>query len=557
MNEIGMTFSTYTRLYKEQWSHLMENENTAPLRSYGYRSIKTTWTMSYNAIRAKNEAATNLLLLWAHLDNKTFPFWMLQAGANSSQTLAEDLSEWLLDASDNEVRFFEVVRLLRSYGLVENLHGSSTHSTHPVVHQWAFHIQNEYQRAELSRLAAVTLGYAIPDENSPEYHPKQQQLLPHAEAWIERMEQRTENTDPSFSDRELFAIHNIGTLFSDRGNLGKAEKMLQRALEGYEKIWSPNHVSILATVNNLGNLYTKQGKMVKAKELYLRALEGYEETFGPNNNLALDTLNNLGLLYAEQGKLDEAEEVYQRALDGKERAFGPDHSLTLDTVNNLGNLYKSQGKLVKAKESYLRALEGYEKFWGPNHTSTLDTVNNIGLLYADQGKLEEAEEMFQRALDGKERAWGPDHTLTLGTVHNMGTLYKKQGKLAASEEMYKRALEGYENAVGPQSILTFVPALNSAYGLGVLLEGQGRLSEARLMYTRALNGYKEVFGTSYHWYRAAHEHLQDLKTSSDSKPASPTVISRPDRQTIDMLEVEQAGSTTSKRYRLLRKLILR
>ena len=224
MSETGTSFRTYTRLYKGQWKDLMGNEDTAPLRSYGNRSVGTTWTVSYNAIRAKNEGAANLLLLWAHLDHKTLPFWILQDGANRSSALAKDLSAWLKQAADDEVNFLKVVRLLRSYCLVESLYGSSTHSTHPVVHQWAFHIQDEYQRAELSRLAVLIIGYAVPGEYDTEYHPKQRQLIPHAESWMERMERAKVNTEAEVNEDMSNALHTMGMLLFDRGNLGKAEK---------------------------------------------------------------------------------------------------------------------------------------------------------------------------------------------------------------------------------------------------------------------------------------------------------------------------------------------
>ena len=81
--------------------------------------------------------------------------------------------------------------------------------------------------------------------------------------------------------------------------------------------------------------------------MYERALEGYEKAWGPEHTSTLDTVNNLGLLYADQGKLAEAEKMYERALEGKEKALGPKHTSTLNTVNNLGNLYKDQGKLAK------------------------------------------------------------------------------------------------------------------------------------------------------------------------------------------------------------------
>jgi hypothetical protein len=63
----------------------------------------------------------------------------------------------------------------------------------------------------------------------------------------------------------------------------EAEEMLVRALRGKEKVWGPEHTSILNTVNNLGNLYAKQGKMAEAEEMCERALRGYEKAVGMNH----------------------------------------------------------------------------------------------------------------------------------------------------------------------------------------------------------------------------------------------------------------------------------
>ena len=72
--------------------------------------------------------------------------------------------------------------------------------------------------------------------------------------------------------------------------------------------------------HNLGLLYTDQGKMAEAEKMYQRALEGYEKAWGPGHTPTLDTVNNLGILYADQGKMAEAEKMYQRALEGREKA---------------------------------------------------------------------------------------------------------------------------------------------------------------------------------------------------------------------------------------------
>ncbi|KAL8724135.1 MAG: hypothetical protein Q9166_008122, partial [cf. Caloplaca sp. 2 TL-2023] len=217
---------------------------------------------------------------------------------------------------------------------------------------------------------------------------------------------------------------------------GTYDEIRQRSRDRDELDSSENEAkeAILDAVYLLGNLYADQGKLVEAEQMYQRALDGKEKVWGPEHTSTLDTVNNLGILYADQGKLVEAEQMYQRALDGKEKAWGPEHTATLDTVNNLGLLYADQGKLVEAEQMLQQALDGKEKVWGPEHTSTLDTVNNLGILYKNQGKLVEAEQMYQRALDGREKAWSPEHMSTLDTVNNLGILYKDQGKLVEAEQ---------------------------------------------------------------------------------------------------------------------------
>ena len=75
------------------------------------------------------------------------------------------------------------------------------------------------------------------------------------------------------SIRPHAAVNNLGNLYADQGNLVEAEAMYRRALEGYEKAWRPEHISILDTINNLGNLYTSQGKLAEAEEIYRRTLD--------------------------------------------------------------------------------------------------------------------------------------------------------------------------------------------------------------------------------------------------------------------------------------------
>jgi hypothetical protein len=53
--------------------------------------------------------------------------------------------------------------------------------------------------------------------------------------------------------------------------------MYQRALQGYRKELGKENASTLGTVNNLGILCSNQGELAEAEKMFERALQGYEK----------------------------------------------------------------------------------------------------------------------------------------------------------------------------------------------------------------------------------------------------------------------------------------
>ncbi|RYO80051.1 hypothetical protein DL764_009945 [Monosporascus ibericus] len=291
IRETGIDFVKYVDFYKQQWRDLMELQDRrgAPLHDYGDRSIWTTWTISFKAIQKTNEAAANLLLLWAYLDNRDLWYRLLAAAGERSAVVAEHLSKWLQDIPSNELKFTDAVQLLRNYSMIEGMQGLSSYATHPVVHKWAFHVQDQEQRMVLARTAILVVGFAVPHNSTKEYWTTQRRLLPHAQScsqWILDSE-----ADPSA--KRWGSSYRAGT---DQGKLGEADKMYQRALQGKKKALGPEHTSTLTTVNNLGLLYSDQGKLGEAEKMCQRALQGYEKALGPEHTSTLATVNNLGNL---------------------------------------------------------------------------------------------------------------------------------------------------------------------------------------------------------------------------------------------------------------------
>ncbi|TAQ87275.1 hypothetical protein B7494_g4384 [Chlorociboria aeruginascens] len=516
LQETGTTPQKYIEFYNEKWKKLMVPRDCegAPLQDYPDRCVWKTWVISFDAIRKANVAVANLLLLWAFLDSKDLWYGVFATACSKSTTIATSLSYWIRDIADDELEFTKSIQMLRNYSLVEDGTGPGSYATHPVVHTWAYYFQGDDTRRQLAQLAVLVIGWAVPHISSPNHSAVQRRLLPHAQAcsrWIVMSQTEPNSAQESGSMIKsvkeqaiiLRATFMLGNLYASQGNFDEAEKMYQRALQGYETAFGAKHETAFGIMNDLGNLYKDQGKLAEAEKMYQRALYGFETTLGVKGISIFQTISNLGNLYNNQDKFDEAEKMYQRALQDHEKALGSNHISILTTIHSMGNLYNNQGKLDEAEKMFQRALQGYETTLGSEHISTITTIHSMGNLYKYQGKLAEAEKMYKRALHGFETILDAKHISIFKTIHNLGNLYTDQGKLAEAEKMYQRALQGYEKALGI-NFETYIPALHTKWGLAFLFECQADLAKARIMYSEALDGYEKAFGPD-------HPRLQKLR----------------------------------------------
>jgi tetratricopeptide (TPR) repeat protein len=236
---------------------------------------------------------------------------------------ASDLSpdmkvpKWLLNIAKDELEFREAVGLLSRYSLTDAKEDTNSHSMHPVLHKWCYQLSEGDKKRNLCCLAVGLVASNVSSKSDSKFWNARKRILAHGirvGIWIIEDFSR-DAIEFVEAPIQPWMFHNLGYLLSDESKL-EAEKMYERALKGYEKVFGPEHTSTLITVNNLGSLYTTLGKLDEAEKMYERALKGYEKAFGPEHTSTLNTVNNLGNLYKTQGKLDEAEKMYERALKG-------------------------------------------------------------------------------------------------------------------------------------------------------------------------------------------------------------------------------------------------
>ncbi|KAF4635064.1 hypothetical protein G7Y89_g3023 [Cudoniella acicularis] len=371
LDQAATSFSAYLGLYKESWAKL---QKTSPkLSSYEDRTLYSTWQISFE-----------------------------------HHSVSED-PDWKRELVKDELSFHGAMRILSDHGLVEvdksslELLESRGYSIHGCVHSWTVHVLNQEWDCSLARVALKSVALHVPGEQANRPWLTQRRLLQHAA----RCSYIVLN-GLVLNDGMAGTYFNLGYLFNDQSKLAEAEQMYQRALQGKEKAWGPEHTSTLSTVNNLANLYADQGKLAEAEQMYQRALQGYEKALGRENITtyipALNTIWNLGSLFEEENDLAKARIMYSKALAGYEKVVGPNHLKSHSLQESLRALDIPTGK---KRHKLLRKL-GLSIFYVitvqslPNQLSVCAAAASTNTSWVSASQLGADDDVRSSCLDQKK-----------------------------------------------------------------------------------------------------------------------------------------------------------
>lgn len=246
-----------------------DGESDSPLVDYEQRSVGTTWMISFQMIEKRNPNAANLVRLWAFVDNKDVWHGLLQGVVNNR----EEWPGWLYHKACDETKFLEATSLLLRYSMIEARESTQgNYGMHPVVHQWALHMQDGIGKRNFLRLAMTAVGFSVRVGDIRRSWEVERRLLPHADMCSWRMREMHGGTQ-GFDDRfALFATNNLGNLYLEHGRLDEAEAMYNRALEGRKEVFGLEHITTLNAVYRLGHLFIKQDRLDEAQAMFDRVL---------------------------------------------------------------------------------------------------------------------------------------------------------------------------------------------------------------------------------------------------------------------------------------------
>ncbi len=323
----------------------------------------------------------------------------------------------------------------------------------------------------------------------------------------------------------------IGQVYSGLGLYGRAEPLLERALELRLDLYGEPHPLTLESRQHLGELCLRRGEFERTVDLLqpvsewertneyvlspalgvlarasmeLADFERAEAVLDDAMSLAQEELGNAhpdtanllqtyARLLQDIGRTDEAEAPRREALAILRRALPENDPRVATSLNNLGNYLRIKGEYEEAAEMLEEALAIREEVLGPEHPSVAITINNLALALKNIGHFERAEELYRRSIEIRERTFGPEHPRLMTSYLNLASLYASTNELEKLEDAARRALEIGRRTRGPDHPYT-------AVALSALAEGlrrQGELVEAERSARQSIEIKTQAYGPNH------------------------------------------------------------
>ena len=307
------------------------------------------------------------------------------------------------------------------------------------------------------------------------------EAIPHAEQYA-RLIQR------SFGDEHVeraAALHTLALLYNFTGRLSEAEASAKLSLQIREKLFGPNHSTVVASLHASGFIATTQGRHEVSAHAYQRILR-----IAPNDP---DAVEGLGRSLFALGRYREAEPAYRQALALMEKVRGQDHLDVARTLSGLAILHWVLGRFADVEALHRRALSIREKQLGHDHKDLAKDLHFLGAHYHYMGRYQEAQQLIKRSLDINEKAVGNRSSEFALSLIVLADIYRDLGRHDDAEPLVFRAIAIFENGPSAHPPLLAVSILQ----LAAIRQVQKRNADAETLLHRGIDLTKASLGSSH------------------------------------------------------------
>ncbi|QDU11369.1 toll/interleukin-1 receptor domain-containing protein [Gimesia aquarii] len=458
IHESSLTFKRYLENYQRSKLDLLAKQK--PVLGEYPKSVQTTWSMNFEAIRQQSEATADLLRFSAFLAPDAIPHELIAEGASF---LGDSIHKFIRQFEDPMLAVVELLQPLANYSLINLAPGEEEFSIHRLVQEVMkaeVRSENEEQKWIVRVVNAMNAIYPHPDFSNWSTCRRFTLQCLVATGYIEQLKIETEYSGELLckygrflcdigeyleanslflqaleichsvleEDHPLFgtSLNDLASTYMIQGRFTDAKPLLLQAIKIRRSVFGENHTSYAQSIHDLAYLYFCQKRCVDAEELYLQAIDIYRSVLGENHHYFAASLHNLARVYISQKRYAEAEQFFLQAMEIRRTALGERHPDFALSLNDLAVYYKSQGRFSDAEELYLQAKDIYQTVLGITHPHFAVTINNLANLFMDQGRYDEAAQNYLQTINILKLTFGPEHPDTKIVIKNYEQLKEKQ-----------------------------------------------------------------------------------------------------------------------------------
>lgn len=219
-------------------------------------------------------------------------------------------------------------------------------------------------------------------------------------------------------------------------------------------------------LNNIGYIYYQNDELGKASEYHHRALEVRLKT-GDEKRIGT-SYNNIGLILFHQDSLEHALKYYHMALDMFRRA---EYAWAESNVlNNIGNIYLDLGNPIKALTYHVQGLNIRER--DDDLRGIAESYKNIARIYIQQSRFELAEHAIET---------GMSSAIAIGSRHLIKEFYLLRYEIADKKGYFRHALSSYIKYTHISDSLTGLESQNRIAELEIQYESEKREQQIEIL----------------------------------------------------------------------------
>jgi CHAT domain-containing protein len=249
-------------------------------------------------------------------------------------------------------------------------------------------------------------------------------------------------------DHPAYSASLVGYAYlqADLGHYSIAEKLYDEAGKLLREQLGEQHPAYTAYLNNRAALYAAIGNLTLAEADYRKSLELKRKIFSPDALTIGASLRNLARMVSARNR-EEGEKLFQEDVDLYARNPKPPAFDYGSALLGLAGAQRDRGELAAARETLQRASDIVTKGLGVKHPLYAAVERDLGLVHQSAHEYPQAEQCLRDAIAIVEESQGAYHPDLAPYLQRLAAVYEEAGDFASAEPLYRRSLEVSDRAL--------------------------------------------------------------------------------------------------------------